>query len=77
MTIIEALVQLRNDLKLWVTNNLRVKMDKNLGAEKSGEFLFVNTDGNIETTDIATLQELIGEGFEAVSNETIDTLFVE
>ena len=28
MTIIEALVQLRNDLKLWVTNNLRVKADK-------------------------------------------------
>lgn len=28
MTIIEALVQLRNDLKLWVANNLRVKADK-------------------------------------------------
>lgn len=28
MTIIEALVQLRNDLKLWVTNNLRTKVDK-------------------------------------------------
>lgn len=28
MTIIEALVKLRNDLKLWVANNLRVKMDK-------------------------------------------------
>lgn len=31
MTIIEALVQLRNDLKLWVTNNLRVKVDKEEG----------------------------------------------
>ena len=31
MTIIEALVQLRNDLKLWVTNNLRTKVDKEDG----------------------------------------------
>lgn len=28
MNIIEALVKLRNDLKLWVANNLRVKADK-------------------------------------------------
>lgn len=28
MTIIEALVQLRDDLKLWVTNNLRTKANK-------------------------------------------------
>ena len=31
MTIIEALVQLRNDLKLWVANNLRMKVDKEDG----------------------------------------------
>lgn len=31
MTIIEALIQLRNDLKLWVTNNLRTKVDKEDG----------------------------------------------
>ncbi len=28
MTILEALIRLRNDLKLWVANNLRVKADK-------------------------------------------------
>lgn len=28
MTILEAMKQLRDDLKLWVTNNLRVKVDK-------------------------------------------------
>lgn len=27
MTILEALVQLRDDLKTWVTNNLKVKVD--------------------------------------------------
>ena len=31
MTIIEALVRLRNDLKLWVANNLRMKVDKEDG----------------------------------------------
>ena len=31
MNIIEALVKLRNDLKLWVANNLRVKVDKEEG----------------------------------------------
>ena len=31
MTIIEALVKLRNDLKLWVANNLRTKVDKEDG----------------------------------------------
>ena len=28
MNILEALVQLRNDLKTWVSNNLRTKVDK-------------------------------------------------
>ena len=31
MTILEALVKLRNDLKLWVANNLRMKVDKEDG----------------------------------------------
>jgi hypothetical protein len=51
MNIIEALVQLRNDLKLWVANNLRVKLDKNLGVEKSGKVLSVDTNGDIVTID--------------------------
>ena len=28
MTIIEALIKLRNDIKTWVANNLRTKVDK-------------------------------------------------
>jgi hypothetical protein len=47
MTIIEAMIQLRNDLKLWVTNNLRVKMDKNLGTDNAGKVLAVDEEGNI------------------------------
>lgn len=50
MTILEALVQLRDDLKLWVANNLRVKLDRNLGTEESGKFLITNSSGEITTT---------------------------
>ena len=56
MTIIEALVKLRNDLKLWVTNNLRVKMDKNLGAEEKDKLLSVDENGDIVTTEIDSLE---------------------
>lgn len=35
MTILEALVQLRDDLKLWVINNLRTKVDKQDGKQLS------------------------------------------
>ena len=47
MTILEALIQLRDDLKKWVTNNLRVKIDINQGTKNSGEFLTVDKDGNV------------------------------
>lgn len=43
MNIIEALLQLRNDLKLWVANNLRVKMDKE-------DALFYTIDETVEIT---------------------------
>ena len=43
MNIIEALVRLRNDLKLWVANNLRVKMDKK-------DALFYTIDKTVEIT---------------------------
>lgn len=56
MTIIEALVKLRNDLKLWVANNLRVKLDKNLGAEESGKFLTVDENGDIVASAITSFE---------------------
>ena len=52
MTILQALIQLRNDLKLWVTNNLNVKMNKNLGEKESGKFLSVDSNGDVITTKI-------------------------
>lgn len=52
MTIIEALVKLRNDLKLWVANNLRVKLDKNLGAEAKHKILGADAEGNVTPTNI-------------------------
>lgn len=51
MTIIEAMIQLRNDLKLWVTNNLRVKMDKNLGTDNAGKVLAVDEEGNVVASE--------------------------
>ena len=52
MTIIEALVQLRNDLKLWVANNLRVKLNKNLGKEENAnKILATDSEGNVITID--------------------------
>lgn len=59
MTIIEALVQLRNDLKLWVTNNLRTKVDKEDGkmlssndftTEEKEKLAGLSTDGFATTT---------------------------
>lgn len=51
MTIIQVIQKLRDDLKLWVTNNLNVKMDKNLGAEESGKILAINENGDIITIE--------------------------
>ena len=68
MNIIEALVQLRNDLKLWVANNLRTKLDKNLGAEESGKYLTVDAEGNIVATS-----EIVSDGTEIFVQETEPT----
>lgn len=53
MTILEALKQLRDDLKLWCTNNLNKKLNKNLTADEGGKFLVTDEYGEITTTDIA------------------------
>ena len=50
MTILEALIQLRDDLKLWCINNFNHKLNKNLGTEENGKFLTVNSSGDIVTT---------------------------
>ena len=60
MTILEALKQLRDDLKLWVTNNLRVKLNKNLGTEESGKYLTIDTDGEIVADDIGATKDELG-----------------
>ena len=53
MTIIEALVQLRNDLKLWCINNFNHKLNKNLGTEESGKFLTIDSAGDVVTAEIS------------------------
>lgn len=57
MTIIEVLVQLRDDLKLWVTNNLRTKVDKEEGkglssndftTEEKEKLASIDPDASVE-----------------------------
>lgn len=60
MTILEALVKLRDDLKLWCTNNLNRKLNKNLGVEESGNFLTIDENGEIIPVDIITTKDEIG-----------------
>ena len=71
MTIIEALVKLRNDLKLWVANNLRVKLDKNLGAEESGKYLTIDADGEIVTATPRASQDDLNKLDEKVTNNYV------
>lgn len=52
MTIIEALVKLRNDMKKWISTNLRKKLSINLGPKNKNKILVVNTAGDIEPQDI-------------------------
>lgn len=75
MTIIEALVRLRNDLKLWVANNLRTKLDKNLGAEESGKVLAIDENGDVvavESNFITVDEELSPTSNNPVQNKVVD-----
>lgn len=56
MTIIEALIKLRDDIKLWVANNLKVKLDKNLGADNANKFLSINNKGDIIPSDLTRIE---------------------
>lgn len=59
MTILEALIQLRNDIKLWCANNFNKKLNKNLGSEENGKFLTVDANGDVSTVKVdATVDEL-------------------
>lgn len=71
MTILEALVKLRDDIKLWSINNFNKKLNKNLGSEESGKFLITDENGEITTADItATAAELnIMDGVTATTTE--------
>jgi hypothetical protein len=51
MNIIDALKQLRNDLKKWVANNLKVKLDKNLGVDNANKILSIDAEGNITSIE--------------------------
>lgn len=79
MTILEALVRLRNDIKLWVTNNLNTKMNKNLGVEESGNFLSVDSNGdviptNIEVSNVTNLQSSLDGKANTEHTHTMDQI---
>lgn len=52
MTILDALVKLRDDLKTWCINNFNNKLNKSLGVERHDMFLATNGNGDITTVDI-------------------------
>lgn len=83
MTILEALVQLRDDLKIWVANNLRVKVDKVDGMGLSTndfsnaykaklDSIDVST-GDVDLTDYATINYVDSEISEWVGDKTVST----
>ena len=56
MTILEALVQLRDDIKTWCINNFNTKLNKNLGTTEGGKILITNTNGEIATEEMTTVR---------------------
>lgn len=73
MNIIEVIIQLRNDLKLWVTNNLRVKADKFYVDEKVAT---VVDEAKIDASnkDIAVLAEVQSNLSNYYTKTEIDSL---
>lgn len=47
MTILDALIKLKNDLMAWCVNNFNQKLNKNLGNNKANGVLVTDESGNI------------------------------
>ncbi len=71
MTIIQALIRLRDDLKTWVSNNLRTKLNKNLGTLHSNKLLVVNEEGEIVAKSDDFINERIVEAVEELDATAI------
>ena len=56
INILAALVRLRDDIKQWTSNNIRLKLNKNLGADNSGKFLTIKEDGEITPIALEDIQ---------------------
>lgn len=80
MTIIEALVRLRNDLKLWVANNLRMKVDKEDGKGlSSNDFTTEEKEklGGLSTDGLATVTYVDEELSKKANSDHIHEQYVE
>lgn len=75
MTIIEALVRLRDDLKTWFSNNLRLKLNRNLGASHEGKILIVNENGDIKPKDAMFIDTKITAAINSLSLSDIGLTF--
>lgn len=57
LPIINALEQLRNDLKAWAIKNYKNidenKLDKNFGKESEGQVLVVGKDGEVTAVEMS------------------------
>jgi hypothetical protein len=72
MTIIEAIVQLRNDIRLWVSNNLRTKVDKEEGKRLSTND-YTDEEKNKLLNDVLTdISTTAGGGLIVTNKNQID-----
>ena len=78
MTLIETLVKLRDDLKLWVTNNLNNKANKThshsikdvTNLQSALDSKYVRPEGGISSVDLA---DKINNSISAADDHVINT----
>ncbi len=61
MTIIDGMINLRNDLKTWISKQLPKKLNKNLGSSNKNKILVVNESGDVITRDTSFIKERFNE----------------
>lgn len=59
MTIVEAIIELRNDLKDYAINHLKTKANANIGTNNINTLVTINAEGNIIAQDVTIIQDKV------------------
>lgn len=59
MTIVEAIIELRNDLKDYATNHLKTKANANIGTNNINTLVTIDAEGNIVAQDVTIIQNKV------------------